>query len=84
MQTFVKLTVVYPDNPHRPSQQPTDMRMRDTFVRPEDILEITPTIPEDGSVVAKTHVRLSWAPGPLTVLETADEVFELLKKAEVV
>lgn len=79
---FIKLTVVYQANPARRAANENDMRMREMYIRAMDVLEITPIVADDEAVIAKTFIRTASAPGPMSVMETAEEILEAICQAE--
>lgn len=79
---FIKLHLVYQNNPAKKATTENDLLMREAYYHACDIVEITPVVPDDDSIMAKTHVRFGWAPHSFSVLETAEEIIELIKKGD--
>jgi hypothetical protein len=79
---FIKLHIVYQSNPTKKATSENDLLMREVYYHACDIVEITPTVPDDESLMAKTHVRFAWAQCSFSVMETAEEILALIKNGD--
>jgi hypothetical protein len=80
---FIKLHIVYQSNPTKKAVTENDLLLRESYFHTCDIIEVTPTIADDESIMAKTYVRFSWnPPSPISVMETAEEILKLIKEGE--
>lgn len=80
---FIKVHLVYQNNPMKKATTEADLLMRESYFHACDIIEITPIIPDDESIMAKCYIRFNWnPPNAVSVMETAEEVLELIKAAE--
>ena len=79
---FVKLNVVFPVNPTKRAEDQNDLTMREAYFRIDTIIQIQNCHPDDGSIMAKSHIWLHHMNNPLSVMETADEIIEMIDKVK--